>query len=198
MGEAEADDAVFGAGEEGIGEARGDGFGDDVDEGALHAGEATGHEFHHGEAESGGLLEEVGEVFPGDGDGDGFVDGLGGGGAFAVFDDGAVADDISFAGDVEDDFFAVIGNLVDFDAAFEDEVDALGWVAGGEDDLAGLEAAFGEVGDEAFELFVGEDVEDAGELPEVPGDGALEGFAAAWLGVSGGWFGDHRDSPMLR
>ena len=51
MGKAEAHFAARNAVEEGIGEATGDGLGDEVHEGALHAGKAARHQLGHGESE---------------------------------------------------------------------------------------------------------------------------------------------------
>ena len=53
VGEAEAHVVAFDAIEEGVGEASGDGLRDQVHEGALHAGEAAGHDLGHGEGEPG-------------------------------------------------------------------------------------------------------------------------------------------------
>ena len=147
---------------------------------------AAGHELSHGEGEPGRTLHEVGEVLPRDADGDGLVEGAGAGGALGAFDDGHVADEVALAGDIEDDFLAVAGNVVELHATFQQEEDALGGLARGEEELARFETALAEEGNESIQILIGKDVHELRQLAQIPSDGALERRAFPDGGVLAG------------
>jgi hypothetical protein len=119
-------------------------------------------------------VKEVREVLPGDADHHRLVDGPGTGDALAAFDNRHVPDDSALAHDVEDEFLAVLGHLVDLHPPLEDQVDPLGRIPGGKNHLAGPEAPLAQQGHQPLQLLVGQHAEHPAELAEIPGDRSLK------------------------
>ena len=134
----------------------------------------------------------MGEVLPGDANGHGLINSGRTGDALAVFDNCHVANDAPLGNHVEDDLLAVLGDLVDLHAAFEEEVHAFGGVAGLKKYLAWAKVALGEQWNEALQLLVGEDAHHLAQLAQVPRDRTLQGLPPSRGDVS--WRA-HRSHP---